>query len=72
MYGIEYTLYLSGGFSFSMDSYNKVREFDSLMDMLGFLESWSEADCDYIKVHCIYCGERVLSENLVHKLYACA
>lgn len=24
MYGIEYTLYVSGGFSFGMDSYYKV------------------------------------------------
>lgn len=75
MYSIEYTLYVSN----SAKEINRVREFNSLEHMLNFLELWEEPGLDYITIHRIFCGERVLPKNLIRlpknlirKLYACA
>lgn len=66
MYTIEYTSYVSGGFGYHMDVFDKTLEVDSIFGVLDFIKSNLEMDCDYVTVNSIFCGSRELNE---HELY---
>lgn len=66
MYTIDYTSYVSGGFGYHMDVFDKIFEADSIFDVLGFMDDL-EIDSDYTKVHAVYCGTRELNiDKLCH------
>ena len=66
MYTIEYTSHVSGGFGYRMDVFDKTLEVDTIFDVLSFIESTFEMDCDYDTVNSIFCGNRELD---IDKLY---
>lgn len=67
MYTIEYTSHVSGGFGYRMDVFDKTLEADSIFDVLSFIKSNFEMDCDYVTVNSIFCGNRELDiDELYH------
>lgn len=57
MYTIEYTSHVSGGFGYRMGVFYETLEVDSIFDVLSFIESSFEVDCDYVTVDSIFCGK---------------
>ena len=49
-----------------MDVFDETLEVDSIFDVLSFIESSLEVDCDYVTVNSIFCGNRELD---IDKLY---
>lgn len=66
MYTIEYTSHVSGGFGYRMGVFDETLEVDSIFDVLSFIESSLDVDCDYVTVNSIFCGNRELD---IDKLY---
>lgn len=65
MYTIEYTRHVSG-FGQHMRVFDATLEVDNIFDVLDFIKSNLEMDCDYVTVDSIFCGNRELDK---HELY---
>ena len=58
MYSVEYTFYMSGGFSYRMDTAYCEKTFKSFMELLCWLANYAtaEPDCDFTVLTGIFCG----------------
>lgn len=58
MYSVEYTFYMSGGFSYRMDTEYCEKTFKSFMELLCWLADYvtAEPDCDFKVLTGIFCG----------------
>lgn len=69
MYSVEYTFYMSGGFSYRMDTEYCEETFKSFMELLCWLADYvtAEPDCDFKVLTGIFCGNCELDSEYLTK-----